>query len=73
MRTDGKIRYKRREDGGKDGRKAKIYETNKQGEKAWSKIIKGKVKYMTQSAQKEYSNMDRLNDNVKGDDIKRYS
>ena len=73
MRTDGKIRNKRREDGGKDGRKAKIYETNKQGENALSKIIKGKVKYMTQSAQKEYSNMGRLNDNVKGDDIRRYS
>ena len=55
MRTDGKIRNKRREEGGKDGRKAKIYETNKQGEKALSKIIKGK--YITQSAQKEYSNM----------------
>ena len=73
MRTDEKIRNKRREDGGKDGRKAKIYETNKQGEKALSKIIKGKVKYITQSAQKEYSNMDRLNDNVKVDDIRRYS
>ena len=71
MRTDGKIRNKRREDGGKDGRKAKIYETNKQGAKAWSKIIKGK--YMTQSAQKEYFNTDRLNDNVEGDDIRRYS
>ena len=71
MRTDGKIRNKRREDGGKDGRKAKIYETNKQGENALSKIIKGK--YMTQSAQKKYSNMDRLDDNVKGDDIRRYS
>ena len=71
MRTDGKIRNKRREDGGKDGRKAKIYETNKQGENALSKIIK--EKYMTQSAQKKYSNMDRLNDNVKGDDIRRYS
>ena len=71
MRTDEKIRNKRREDGGKDGRKSKIYETNKQGEKALSKIIK--EKYITQSAQKEYSNMGRLNDNVKVDDRRRYS
>ena len=71
MRRDGKIRNKRKVEGGKDGRKAKIYERNKQREKAWSKIIKGK--YMTQSAQKEYSNMDRLKDNVKVDDIRRYS
>ena len=71
MRTDGKIRNKRRDEGGKDGRKAKIYETNKQGENALSKIIK--EKYITQSAQKEYSNMGRLNDNVQGDDIRRYS
>ena len=71
MRTDGKIRNKRREEGGKDGRKAKIYDTNKLGENALSKIIK--EKYMTQSAQKKYSNMDRLDDNVKGDDTRRYS
>ena len=71
MGTDEKIRNKRREDGGKDGRKAKIYETNKQREKALSKIIK--EKYITQSAQKKYSNMDRLNDNFKGDDVRRYS